>query len=487
MPESHLALLEALRNAVGHRHVLTDFAQMQPYLTDWRGRYTGKALCVIRPATTDELACVVKHCATAGVALVPQGGNTGLVGGGVPVPDNQTSRPQALISLTRLNRIRAIDTENNTMTVDAGCVLQQVQEAAARVGRLFPLSLASEGSATIGGNLSTNAGGVQVFRYGTMRDLTLGLEVVLADGQTWHGLRGLRKDNTGYDLKHLFIGAEGTLGIITGAVLKLYPQPQDHVTAWVTVASPQAAVDLLGRLRQTCGERVTAFEIINRAALELVLRHIPDTRAPLQHVDAWQILLELSDFRDSRDVLESASLADRLSEILTAEIENQHVQEAVLARNDSEAKSLWKLRESISEAQKMEGLSIKHDVSLPISMIASFIEQAGQQLGVAYPGLRIVCFGHLGDGNLHYNPSQPVSEDNARFMAATPAVNRCVHDLVHACGGSISAEHGLGQLKRDEIMRYKSAVEMQLMQSLKQTLDPDGLMNPGKVIQSLSR
>ncbi len=472
------ALLEALRSTVGHAHVLTDAAQMSPYLTDWRGRYKGEALCVIRPATTDELASVVKHCAAAGVALVPQGGNTGLVGGGIPLPDTQISKQQVLISLTRMSHIRAIDLENDTITVDAGCVLQQVQEAAAREGRLFPLSLASEGSATIGGNLSTNAGGVQVLRYGTMRDLTLGLEVVLADGQIWNGLRGLRKDNTGYDLKHLFIGAEGTLGIITGAVLKLYPQPLDRVTAWIAVASPQAAVDLLGCLRQTCGERVTAFEIINRAALELVLRHIPDTRAPFQRVDEWQVLLELT------DVSVSGQIADALSEILAAEIESQRVQEVILARNVSEASSLWKLRESISEAQKIEGLSIKHDVSLPISKIASFIEQAGQKLKNTYPSLRIVCFGHIGDGNLHYNPSQPGSEDNARFMAATPAVNRCVHDLVHACGGSISAEHGLGQLKREEITRYKDALEIQLMQSLKRALDPQGLMNPDKVIQN---
>lgn len=472
------ALLEALRSTVGRAHVLTDAVQMSPYLTDWRGRYKGEALCVIRPATTDELASVVKHCAAAGVALVPQGGNTGLVGGGVPLPDTQISKQQVLISLTRMNHIRAIDLENDTITVDAGCVLQQVQEAAAREGRLFPLSLASEGSATIGGNLSTNAGGVQVLRYGTMRDLTLGLEVVLADGQIWNGLRGLRKDNTGYDLKHLFIGAEGTLGIITGAVLKLYPQPLDRVTAWVALASPQAAVDLLGCLRHACGERVTAFEIINRAALALVLRHIPDTRAPFQRVDEWQVLLELT------DVHVSGQMADTLSEILAAEIENQRVQEVVLARNVSEMRALWKLRESISEAQKIEGLSIKHDVSLPISKIASFIEQAGQQLKNAYPGLRIVCFGHIGDGNLHYNPSQPESEDNASFMAVTPEVNRCVHDLVHACGGSISAEHGLGQLKRDEITRYKDALEIQLMQSLKRALDPQGLMNPDKVIRN---
>lgn len=261
-------------------------------------------------------------------------------------------------------------------------------------------------------------------------------------------------------------------------MLKLYPQPLDRVTAWVAVASPQAAVDLLGCLRQACGERVSAFEIINRAALELVLRHIPDTRAPFQRVDEWQVLLELT------DVSVSGQMADALSEILAAEIESQRVQEVILARNVSEASSLWKLRESISEAQKIEGLSIKHDVSLPISKIASFIEQAGQQLKNAYPSLRIVCFGHIGDGNLHYNPSQPESEDNAQFMAATPAVNRCVHDLVHACGGSISAEHGLGQLKRDEITRYKGALEIQLMQSLKRALDPQGLMNPDKVIQN---
>lgn len=375
-----------------------------------------------------------------------------------------------------MNRLRTIDLDNNTMTVEAGCILQQVQEAAAAAGRLFPLSLAAEGSATIGGNLSTNAGGVQVLRYGNMRELTLGLEVVMADGGIWNGLRGLRKDNTGYDLKHLFIGAEGTLGLITAAVVKLFPLPRARATAWVAVRDPAAAVKLLSRLRDRCGERVSAFEIVGRPALELVLKHIPNARVPLEGVYDWQVLMELS------DTLEGFSLDTALEAVLVAETESGGVLDAVLAQSETQARMLWRLRENISEAQKIDGLSIKHDVSVPISRIAEFIERADALLGKAYPGLRIVCFGHIGDGNLHYNPSKPTAQENAPFIAASATVNRMVHDLVVELGGSISAEHGIGQLKRDEITRYKSAVEMDMMRAIKRALDPQGLMNPGKVL-----
>ncbi len=477
-------LIDTLTEVVGVAHVLSDAEEMAPYLTDWRGRYTGGALCVVRPATTEEVARVVAACATAGVAIVPQGGNTGLVGGGTPLGLEHCSQGEVVVSLGRLNRIRAIDLDNNTITVDAGCILQNVQDAARAADRLFPLSLAAEGSATIGGNLSTNAGGVQVLRYGNMRDMTLGLEVVLADGRVWDGLRGLRKDNTGYDLKHLFIGAEGTLGLITGAVLKLQPLPHAHATAWASVASPHAAVELLGRLRETCGERLSAFEIINRSALELVLRHIPGTRAPLGAVHDWQVLLETSDVRAESP--EATRLHDELADILAAETEAGRVLDATIVQSEAQAVALWKLRESVSEAQKIEGVSIKHDVSVPISRIAEFIERANRQLMAAYPGLRIVCFGHIGDGNLHYNPSKPSPLEqelaNAAFIAASGDVNRIVHDLVHELGGSISAEHGLGQLKRDEILRYKSPVEIDLMRAVKRTLDPRGLLNPGKVV-----
>jgi len=470
------ALIEELSGIVGAAQVLVEAQDCAPYLTDWRGRYSGKALCVVRPGDTEEVSRVVAACAAAGVALVPQGGNTGLVGGATPCSPASHPQGEVLLSLVRLNRIRAIDLDNNTMTVEAGCILQQVQEAAAAAGRLFPLSLAAEGSATIGGNLSTNAGGVQVLRYGNMRELTLGLEVVLADGRIWNGLRGLRKDNTGYDLKHLFIGAEGTLGLITAAVLKLFPLPRACATAWVAVRDPAAAVTLLGHLRESCGERVSAFEIVGRPGLELVLKHIPDTRSPFKKTYDWQVLLELS------DALVDSSLDAALEVVLAAETESGGVLDAVLAQSEAQAHMLWRLRENISEAQKIDGLSIKHDVSVPISRIAEFIVRADAQLGQAYPGLRIVCFGHIGDGNLHYNPSKPMAQENASFIAVSAAVNRMVYDLVVELGGSISAEHGLGQLKRDEITRYKSAVELDMMRAIKHALDPQDLMNPGKVL-----
>jgi FAD/FMN-containing dehydrogenase len=411
---------------------------------------------------------VVGACAAQGVAIVPQGGNTGLCGGATPLGG------EVLVSLTRLNRVRAIDTENNTMIVEAGCTLAAVQAAAAQAGRLFPLSLAAEGTATIGGNLATNAGGVQVLRYGNARELCLGLEVVLPDGRLWDGLRGLRKDNTGYDLKQLFIGAEGTLGLITAAVLKLYSRPRRTATAWASVAAPAQAVALLTRLRETIGGRVTAFELVGRPALDLVLKNIPDSRDPLPGRAAWQVLVELADTMES-------DLDAALEEVLDAAIAAGEVGDAALARSEAQARALWALRENISEAQKIEGISIKHDIAVPVSRLPEFIARADAALLAVFPDVRIVCFGHLGDGNLHYNQSKPLAQDNAAFIAQTPAVNRIVHDLAHELGGTISAEHGLGQLKRDELPRYKSAVEMDLMRALKRAFDPHNRMNPGKI------
>ena len=461
-------LIAELRRLLGERHVLTAAEDIAPYCTDWRGRYSGSALCVALPVGTEEVAAVVRTCAAAGVAIVPQGGNTGLCGGATPAGG------EVLVSLRRMNRIRALDADNNSITVEAGCTLQAVQGAAAAADRLFPLSLAAEGSATLGGNLSTNAGGVQVLRYGNARELTLGLEVVLADGRIWDGLRALRKDNTGYDLKHLFIGAEGTLGLITAAVLKLFPRPRTHATAWVAVPDPAAAVRLLGRLRDTAGDNVTAFEIVGRAALELVLRHIPNTRDPLAGKPAWQVLIELSGAR--------GELAAVLEQVLQQAAEDGLVTDAALAASEAQAKALWALRENVSEAQKIEGASIKHDVALPVSRIAEFIARADAALLAAFPEVRIICFGHIGDGNLHYNQSRPEAQSNGDFIAQTGTVNRLVHDLVHQLGGSISAEHGLGQLKRQEVLRYKSETEMDLMRAVKQALDPRGLMNPGKLL-----
>ena len=475
MPKDHHSrrnvsadFLDRLRGIVGATRVLTDAQDVAPYCTDWRGRYSGSASCVVLPGSTEEVAAVVRVCAETGAAIVPQGGNTGLCGGATPTGG------EVVVVLTRLNRIRTVDTDNNSITVEAGCTLHAVQQAAQEIDRLFPLSLAAEGSATIGGNLATNAGGVQVLRYGNARELTLGLEVVLADGRIWNGLRALRKDNTGYDLKHLFIGAEGTLGLITAATLKLFPRPRARATAWVAVPDPAAAVSLLGRLRDAVGDNVTAFEIVGRPALELVLRHIPQARDPLAGKPAWQVLIELSGTRDD--------LAATLEQTLQSAAEEDVVVDAVIAASEAQTAVLWALRENVSEAQKTEGVSIKHDIAVPVSRIAEFIARADAALLAAFPQVRIVCFGHIGDGNLHYNQSRPDAQSNAEFIAQTASVNRIVHDLVHELGGSISAEHGLGQLKREEVLRYKSATEMDMMRAVKQALDPRGRMNPGKLL-----
>jgi len=460
-------LIARLVEAVGAAHLLTDPAELAPFLTDWRGRYHGRALCLVRPGDAGEVAAVIRACAEAGTPVVPQGGNTGHCGAATPDGEGRA----VLLCLSRLNRILEVDARNNTITVEAGCILAAVQDAARAADRLFPLALASEGSCQIGGNLSTNAGGVQVLRYGNTRELTLGLEVVLASGEIWNGLRGLRKDNTGYDLKQLFIGAEGTLGIITAAVLKLFPLPKSQTTCWLNVASPDAAVDLLNAAKARFDAQLTAFELISETSLGLVLRHIPETALPTATSPCY-ILAEFS-----------AADATAVEDWLAARLEGKAVRHALLAQSETQAKKLWALRENISEAQKREGISIKHDISVPVSRLPEFLARADAALAEAFPGIRVVAFGHVGDGNLHYNLSQPNASDNAAFIASQPAVNRLVHDLVQALNGSISAEHGIGQLKRDELLRYKSPVEMALMRSIKQALDPQGLMNPGKVLR----
>lgn len=467
-----MSLVDDFIALLGKRHVLQG-ADAQPFLTDWRGRFQGHARCVVRPGDSEEVAAVVRLCAAAGVPMVPQGGNTGLCGGATP----DDSGNAVVINLSRLNRVLAIDGDNDTITVEAGCKLATAQEAAAAAGRLLPLSLASSGSCEIGGNLSTNAGGVQVLRYGNTRELTLGLEVVLPDGQRWDGLRGLRKDNTGYDLKHLFIGAEGTLGIITAAVLKLFPLPTAQLTAWLAVPDPAAAVALLRAVKQRFGAGVTAFELVSRLALDMVLQHMPGTTDPLPTASPWYVLLELSDQGDESELRSAGEI------FIAGQMEEGGViSDGVLALSSDQARRLWALRENISEAQKLEGISIKHDVSVPVSRIPEFLARAGEQLAAAFPEVRVVAFGHVGDGNLHYNLSKAAAPDNAAFIALTPAVNLLIHDLVAELGGSISAEHGLGQLKRAEILRYKSPLEMTLMRSIKASLDPQGLMNPGKVL-----
>ena len=460
------SLTKTLAGIVGHANVLAEAADLAPYLTDWRGRYQGQALCVVRPGNAAEVAAVVRACAGASVPIVPQGGNTSLCGAATP----DGAGGAVVLSLGRLNRIVAVDPQNNTISVEAGCTLTAVQEAARAADRLFPLALASEGSCQIGGNLSTNAGGVQVLRYGNTRELTLGLEVVLPDGEIWAGRRGLRKDNTGYDLKQLFIGAEGTLGIITGAVLKLFPLPRTQTTCWLNVLSPAAAVDLLNSAKTAFDAQLTAFELISEASLGLVLKNIPDAARPTAP-SPWYILAEFSEADPAT-----------VERWLARQMDAGGVADAVVAHSESQAKRLWALRENISEAQKIEGISIKHDVAVPVSAIPAFLEQADAALERAFPGIRVVAFGHVGDGNLHYNLSKPDAQENAAFIAAQPAVNRIVHDAVHALNGSISAEHGIGQLKREELLRYKSPVEIALMRTIKQALDPRGLMNPGKVV-----
>lgn len=465
------AFVERLAQIVAPTRLVTG-ADAAPWLTDWRGRYTGEALAVVFPTSTEEVAAVVRACAQASVAIVPQGGNTGLCGGATPL----TGGRSVVVNLSRMNRIRARDAMNNTLVVEAGCTLAAVQNEAAQADRLFPLSLASEGSCEIGGNLSTNAGGVQVLRYGNLRDMVLGIEVVLPDGRVWDGLRALRKDNTGYDLKQLFIGAEGTLGIVTAVVLKLFPRPRAQATAWVSVDTPDHGVALLSALQSRCGDRVTAFEIIGASALELVLKHFPAARAPLAARSPWSVLIELS------DTAADAAVGTLLESALEAAFDDGVAQDAVVATSIAQAKALWALRENISEAQRLEGVSIKHDVSVPVSSIPAFLDRAGDALLSRWPETRVVAFGHIGDGNLHYNLSKADVIENQQFIDSTPAINRVVHDLVHELGGSISAEHGLGQLKRDEIVRYRSEVELDMMRALKNAFDPHKRMNPGKLI-----
>lgn len=470
------ALITRIQQIVGQANVLVD-GDLGAYEQDWRKRQRGKALCVVRPGSTEEVAQVVLACAqyaSVGVSIVPQGGNTGLVVGGVP----DDSGMQVVLSLQRMNRICNVDAANMTLTVEAGCVLQNVQDAAREAGFLFPLSLAAEGSCTIGGNLATNAGGTQVLRFGNARDLCLGLEVVTANGDVLHGLSGLRKDNTGYALKDLLIGSEGTLGIITAATLKLYPQPAASLTAWVAVPTLDSAVQLLSRARQTLSAALTGFEVMNQFSLGLVDRHFPPLAVPLYRDSAWCVLLENADSESE------AHARERLENLLGAALDDGTATDAVIAENIAQSRKLWHIRESIPLAQAEEGLNIKHDISLPISRIGEYVAQTDAALQAALPGVRLVNFGHLGDGNLHYNVQCPEGVDAKQFLAThEKQVNTIVYDAVKNFGGSISAEHGIGSLKVDELPHYKDAVALSLMRAVKRALDPHKLLNPGRVIQ----
>jgi FAD/FMN-containing dehydrogenase len=475
MPESRMpevpSLLDALRRAVGAAHVLTE-GDLCAYERDWRKRWHGRARAVVRPANSGEAAAVVAACAEHGVAMVAQGGNTGLVGAGIPDP----SGTQVLLSTTRMKRVRAIDASNLTITVEAGCTLQAVQEAAAEAGLLFPLSLAAEGSCTIGGNLATNAGGTQVLRYGNARELCLGLEVVTAEGQVWPGLSGLRKDNTGYALRDLFIGSEGTLGLITAATLRLYPMPAARTTAWLACANLGDAIALLALARAQLDAMLTGFEVMSRASLALVWQHFPQQPRPLPPA-AWTVLLEQS----AHDGESAAQ--HRFETLLAQAIEQGCAADAVVAQTVAQSRAMWHLRESIPLAQSEEGPNIKHDIALPVSQIESFVQATDAALAQALPGSRLVTFGHLGDGNLHYNLQPPQGEDAHAFLAANEALaNRIVYDAVCERGGTISAEHGIGLLKRDELAQRKSPVALDLMRRIKQALDPHNLMNPGRLL-----
>ena len=470
-------MIESLKSIVGADQVLVDAHDTAPYLTDWRRRFVGRALAVVRPANAEEVAQVVKLCAQARIAIVPQGGNTGLVGGSTP----DASGTAIVLSLQRMQRVRAVDPLNNTLIVEAGAILHNVQQAAREAGRLFALSLAAEGSCTIGGNLSTNAGGTQVLRYGNARELCLGLEVVTPAGEVWDGLRGLRKDNTGYDLRDLYIGAEGTLGIITAACLKLYPLPKAQATALVAVRDVEAALALLDLAQGRCGPTLTAFELFSDFCLGLVEKHFPPQRSPFAERHAQYVLIELSDHEDE------AHANAQFDALMQAAFDAGLIADAVIAQSMAQSRALWTLRESISEAQAAEGKNIKHDIAVPISRIAEFIRATDALLQQAHPGVRMVTFGHLGDGNLHYNVSPALGADGrcepeAEFLAKQSRIYGIVHDQVHAYRGSISAEHGIGRLKRDELLRYKSPVELGLMRTIKRALDPHNLMNPGKVV-----
>ncbi len=469
--------LSHLEAVVGLSGLITDAERLAPYTREWRGKYLSGALAAVRPASTEEVSAVVRLCGEHGVAITPQGGNTGLVGGSVPVDPKR----EIVLSLDRMAQVEDVDAAGNTMLVQAGCILADAQAAAETVDRLFPLSLGAEGTCRIGGNLSTNAGGINVIRYGNMRDLVLGLEVVLADGRVWNGLNRLRKDNTGYDLKHLFMGAEGTLGIITRAVLKLFPRPKERVTAWLACETPSQCLEALNRLRARLGDAVLAGEIIPAIAVDQCLAQIPDTRPPLTPSPPWSLLVEVGVF-DEADAVRAT-----VDQVLEGALEDGVLYDGTVAQSLDQAAAFWKIREGLPEAEVKTGPSIKHDVSVPVNAVPELIERGSALLVELYPGARPVPFGHLGDGNLHFNlcaPSEAIGDTaaEAAFLAAWDRINQRFHDLVAELGGSISAEHGIGRLKKDELARTADPVGLDLMRTLKDALDPDGLLNPGKIL-----
>jgi FAD/FMN-containing dehydrogenase len=469
---SFRSLLDRFAAIVGQAHALRAADDVAPFVEERRGLYPGLTRLVLRPGSVEEVSRIMRLASETGVAIVPQGGNTGLVGGGVP----DRSGREIVLSMSRLDRIREVDVLSNTITAEAGVILQKLHDAAEAAGRLFPLSLASQGSCEIGGNLSTNAGGTAVLAYGNARELCLGVEVVLPTGEVLDDLRKLKKDNTGYDLMNLFVGAEGTLGVITAAVLKLHPRPRGKEVAFAGLASPQAALDLFNRAEEKAGPGLTAFELIGARPLEFAMHHMPSTQAPLQGAWPWLVLIEVSSNRSAEDARAT------IESILGEALESERVGDAVVAASLTQAKAFWQLREDISDAQRHEGASIKHDVSVPIASIPTFIERAGEAVRSVSAEARVVCFGHMGDGNLHYNVSQPAGGDAQAFLALYRPMNKAVHEVVRSLGGSISAEHGIGQLKRDELAATAPPVALDLMRRIKKAFDPAGIMNPGKVL-----
>ena len=470
--ESHTlpgGFLNQLETIVGLTGLITDPADMEPYLNEQRGLFRGETPCVVRPSNTEEVSRVLAACYDAGVAIVPQGGNTGLCGGAV-------ASGELIVSLSRMNKVRAVDPANFTMTVDAGCVLADLQNVADGHDRLFPLSLGAEGSCQIGGNLSTNAGGTAVLRYGNTRELTLGLEVVLPDGRIWDGLTGLRKNNTGYDLKHLFIGAEGSLGIITGAVVKMFPKPRSRHTAFIALKDLDSVLEVLGRARAASADTMSGFELVPRIAIEISVRHIDGAIDFLDEPHDWCALIEF----ESSD--ENSNLGEVMEAFLATAFDDGLIVDAVIAQSEAQREQMWFLREAMVLAQKPEGASIKNDVSVPISSVPEFIRQANAAVKKACPGIRPVAFGHVGDGNVHYNLTQPDGADGAVFLDRWDEICHLVHDVVGTMRGSFSAEHGIGKIKVAELATHKAGVEIDMMRSIKQMLDPKGLMNPGKVL-----
>ena len=468
-PSDALARLQKL---LGDKGFIADAAGMEPFLREERGAYHGAAKAVLRPASTEEVSAIVKICAEAELPIFPQGGNTGLAGGAVPWEDGKG----IVLSLSRMNRVREIDPIDYSITVEAGVILADVQKAAEGVDRLFPLSLGAEGSCQIGGNISTNAGGIQVLRYGNTRSLVLGLEVVLPDGRVWHGLRALRKDNTGYDIKQLFIGGEGTLGIITAATLRLFPLPKAVETAFLGLTRVDDAMELFSRARKASGDQLTAFELISRFGIEMALKHVSGIVDPLPTVFPWYVLLEVSSSEAQSGLLET------LERFLSDSMEAGLIKDGVIAKSGTQARDLWRIREGLVEAQKFEGASVKHDISVPVSKVATFITSAHGAIEEWMPGIRPNAFGHVGDGNIHYNIHQPASADGAAFLARQVELNRIVHDIAVGLNGSISAEHGIGRLKVGELAHYKEPLEIEMMRRVKQALDPGGIMNPGKIL-----